>query len=71
MVHPHISYNFVSYITTSTLTGIPIAGEILSRCNGSYWGLITFTICCYAAGLACCTAVKVIHVGWRNPLAVY
>ncbi|CAG8924898.1 unnamed protein product [Penicillium salamii] len=62
------AYTIVSF---GTLTGIPIAGEILSRCNGSYWGLITFTICCYAAGLACCTAVKVIHVGWRNPLAVY
>lgn len=58
-------------IALSTLTGIPIAGEILSRCNGSYWGLITFTICCYAAGLICCTLVKVIQVGWRHPLAIY
>jgi hypothetical protein len=57
--------------TASTLTGIPIAGEILSRCNGEYWGLIAFTTVCYAAGLACCTAVKVIQVGWRRPLAIY
>lgn len=55
----------------STLTGIPIAGEILSRCNGEYWGLITFTTCCYALGLVCVTLVKVIHVGWRHPLAIY
>ncbi|KAJ6187373.1 hypothetical protein N7519_002281 [Penicillium mononematosum] len=62
------AYTIVSF---GTLTGIPIAGEILARCNGSYWGLITFTVCCYAAGLACCTAVKVIQVGWRHPLAIY
>ncbi|PLB45603.1 putative MFS monocarboxylate transporter [Aspergillus steynii IBT 23096] len=62
------SYTIVSF---GTLTGIPIAGEILSRCNGEYWGLIAFTTCCYAAGLACCIAVKVIHVGWRHPLALY
>lgn len=55
----------------STLTGIPIAGEILSRCNGEYWGLIVFTTCCYAVGLACVTAVKIIHVGWRQPWALY
>ncbi|KAJ5130959.1 uncharacterized protein N7515_006998 [Penicillium bovifimosum] len=69
------AYTIVSFgshfLATSTLTGIPIAGEILARCNGSYWGLITFTICCYGAGLICCTAVKVIQVGWRHPLAIY
>jgi hypothetical protein len=61
----------LTYHVHSTLTGIPIAGEILARCNGEYWGLITFTICCYAAGLVCVTAVKLIHVGWRQPWAVY
>ncbi|KAJ5609719.1 hypothetical protein N7528_010286 [Penicillium herquei] len=62
------AYTIVSF---GTLTGIPIAGEILARCNGEYWGLIAFTIACYAAGLICCTAVKVIQVGWRKPLAIY
>ncbi|KAJ5212247.1 uncharacterized protein N7498_003893 [Penicillium cinerascens] len=62
------AYTIVSF---GTLTGIPIAGEILARCNGQYWGLIAFTTICYAAGLVCCTAVKVIQVGWRSPLAVY
>ncbi|KAJ5287671.1 hypothetical protein N7478_003357 [Penicillium angulare] len=61
-------YTIVSF---GTLTGIPIAGEILVRCNGEWWGLITFTIACYALGLVCCTAVKVIQVGWRKPLAIY
>lgn len=40
----------------SALTGVPIAGEILHRCNGAYWGLISFAGCAYAAGL-CCFAV--------------
>ncbi|KAJ5574292.1 uncharacterized protein N7459_008719 [Penicillium hispanicum] len=62
------AYTVVSF---GSLTGIPIAGEILARCNGQYWGLIAFTTICYAAGLACCTAVKVIQVGWRKPLAIY
>ncbi|KAL4962247.1 MCT family MFS transporter [Aspergillus stella-maris] len=62
------SYTVVSF---GTLTGMPIAGEILARCNGDYWGLITYTICCYAAGLACVTAAKLIHVGWRRPWVIY
>ncbi|KAL5366628.1 major facilitator superfamily domain-containing protein [Aspergillus floccosus] len=62
------AYTVVSF---GTLTGVPIAGEILSRCNGEYWGLIAFTTCCYAVGLACVTAVKLIHVGWRRPWALY
>lgn len=59
------------FFLTSTLTGIPIAGEILARSNGEYFGLIAFTTVCYALGLACCTAVKVLEVGWRRPLAIY
>ncbi|KAJ5628945.1 hypothetical protein N7490_011173 [Penicillium lividum] len=62
------AYTIVSF---GTLTGMPIAGEILARCNGQYWGVIAFTTVCYAAGLICCTSVKVIQVGWRKPLAIY
>ncbi|KAL4781683.1 major facilitator superfamily domain-containing protein [Aspergillus varians] len=62
------SYTIVSF---GTLTGMPIAGEILARCNGDYWGLITYTICCYAAGLICVTAAKLVHVGWRQPWVIY
>ena len=54
-----------------TLFGIPVAGEILARCNGDYWGLITFVICCYAVGLICCITVKIIHLGWRRCWAIY
>ncbi|KAL2840491.1 major facilitator superfamily domain-containing protein [Aspergillus pseudodeflectus] len=62
------SYTIVSF---GTLTGMPIAGEILARCNGDYWGLITYTVCCYAAGLICVTTAKFVHVGWRHPWAIY
>lgn len=62
--------SLVTYIF-STLTGVPIAGEILARCGGDYWGLILFTICCYAVGLSCAVAVKVLHCGWRDVWAVY
>lgn len=46
------------------LTGIPIAGEILSVNDGDYWGLIVFTGICYALGLICFTAARVLKVGW-------
>ncbi|EPS30357.1 hypothetical protein POX_b02634 [Penicillium oxalicum] len=62
------AYTIVSF---GTLTGIPIAGEIQARTNGAYWGLIAFTTVCYAMGLVCCTAVKVLEVGWRRPWAIY
>ncbi|KAL3429698.1 major facilitator superfamily domain-containing protein [Aspergillus tetrazonus] len=62
------SYTIVSF---GTLTGMPIAGEILARCNGDYWGLITYTICCYASGLICVTTAKLLHVGWRRPWVIY
>lgn len=55
MSHFH-SYSWVSVhanIFRSALTGVPIAGEILHRCNGEYWGLIAFAGCAYAAGIVC------------------
>ncbi|GLA29760.1 hypothetical protein AnigIFM63604_011053 [Aspergillus niger] len=58
-------------VSISTLTGVPIAGEILTRCGGNYWGLILFTICCYAAGLGCAIGVKIIHCGWSQPWAKF
>lgn len=57
------AYTIVSF---GTLTGIPIAGQILEACGGgdNYWGLITFTGCCYAIGLCCYITARVIKVGW-------
>lgn len=47
------------------LTGIPIAGEILARNKGDYWGLIVFTGLSYAAGLICFTTARIRKVGWK------
>ena len=44
------------------LTGVPIAGEILHRCEGEYWGLIAFDGCAYAAGLSCFIVVKYLQI---------
>ncbi|KMU88974.1 hypothetical protein CIHG_06775 [Coccidioides immitis H538.4] len=60
------AYTVVSF---GTLTGTPIAGSILTRNGGDYWGLITFTSCCYFAGLICFIIAKVLRVGW-NPLII-
>jgi MFS family permease len=55
-------YTIVSF---GTLTGIPIAGQILTVNGGRYYGLIIFTGMCYAGGLACFTAARVIGAGWK------
>lgn len=34
-------------VSVGCLTGVPIAGEIIERDGGQYWGLIVFTGCCY------------------------
>ncbi|KAL1974366.1 hypothetical protein VTN31DRAFT_4570 [Thermomyces dupontii] len=62
------SYTIVSL---GTLTGIPIAGEILTHNNGDYWGLITFTAACYFAGVLTFMAAKGLAVGWKQPWAVF
>ena len=52
------------------LTGIPIAGQILTVTRGSYWGLILFAGLCYVMGLACFTAARAAKVGW-DPRKIY
>lgn len=52
-------------VSIGSLTGIPIAGSILTICDGNYWGLITFTGCCYAAGLISFVWARVLQVGWK------
>ncbi|KAK2744623.1 hypothetical protein FQN57_004228 [Myotisia sp. PD_48] len=61
------AYTVVSF---GTLTGTPIAGAILTLNDGNYWGLITWTSCCYFAGLVCFIAAKGVKVGW-NPFTLY
>ncbi|KAI9761301.1 MAG: Histidine kinase [Chaenotheca gracillima] len=52
-------------VSVGTLTGIPIAGQILARNNGEYWGLIVFTGACYSAALIAFMAVRILAVGWK------
>lgn len=50
---------------TRALTGVPIAGEILNRTDGAYWGLIAFAGASYAIGTLCFLAVvmlKYVHL---------
>lgn len=61
------SYTIVSF---GCLTGIPIAGQILTVSRGSYWGLILFTGLCYVMGLACFMAARAGKVGW-DPRKIY
>ncbi|KAL8923077.1 MAG: hypothetical protein Q9172_003287 [Xanthocarpia lactea] len=52
-------------VSIGCLTGIPIAGEILARNEGDFWGLIVFTGLSYAAGLMCFTTARILKVGWK------
>ncbi|KAH9831896.1 Major Facilitator Superfamily [Teratosphaeria destructans] len=55
-------YTIVSF---GTLTGVPIAGALISATGGSYWGVATFTGLCYiCAGVAFGT-VRIMEVGWK------
>ncbi|KAK3182646.1 hypothetical protein K4F52_006096 [Lecanicillium sp. MT-2017a] len=59
---------FTAVYTVSSigaLTGIPVAGEILERTNGNYWGIIVLTGLSYAVSLASFAAVRVMKTGWR------
>ena len=56
------SYTLVSF---SCLTGIPIAGRILTVDEGSYWGLILFTGMSYIAAISCAISARVFLMGWK------
>lgn len=55
-------YTLVSF---GTLTGVPIAGAVIQRCAGRYWGVALFAGLCYACALAAFGAVRVMKVGWK------
>jgi MFS family permease len=58
-------YTVVSF---SSLTGIPIAGQLITASGGDYWGLITFTGCSYAVATMLFIAARVIGGGksWKT-----
>ncbi|KIW19343.1 hypothetical protein PV08_03638 [Exophiala spinifera] len=55
-------YTVVSF---GSLTGIPIAGQLVAKAHGKYWGLIVFTGCAYTAALAMFLAARVMGAGWK------
>lgn len=54
------------HVHCSTLTSIPIGGQLLSANNGAYWGLIVFAGVSYIGALSCYTTSRIVAVGW-NP----
>ncbi|KAK4996975.1 hypothetical protein LTR66_003521 [Elasticomyces elasticus] len=54
-------YTIVSF---GTLTGIPIAGSLLTTSNGAYWGVALFTGLCYLGALVAFVTVRVMKAGW-------
>lgn len=52
-------------VAFGTLTGLPIAGVILTANGGEYWGLIIFTGLSYIAAMGCLIAARVLRVGWK------
>jgi MFS family permease len=52
-------------VAFGTLTGLPIAGQILTACGGQYWGLIIFAGLSYVAAGICLIAARVLAVGWK------
>lgn len=53
-------YTLVSF---GTLTGLPIAGALLSACDNSYWGLVLFTGLCYVISCGAFGWVRLQKVG--------
>jgi MFS family permease len=60
-------YTVVSF---GSLTGIPIAGQLISACNGEYWGLILFTGGAYAVSNFAFVAARILGAGW-NPKKIF
>ncbi|KAG9245014.1 major facilitator superfamily domain-containing protein [Calycina marina] len=52
-------------VAFGTLTGLPIAGVILTVCDGEYWGVIMFTGLAYAGAALALTTARVLKVGWK------
>ncbi|MCJ1228915.1 hypothetical protein MMC12_005579 [Toensbergia leucococca] len=51
-------------VSFGTLTGVPIAGQILEAGGGAYGGLIVFAGAAYAGAFVCFGAARTIAVGW-------
>ncbi|KAL3421605.1 major facilitator superfamily transporter [Phlyctema vagabunda] len=59
-----------SCISIATLTGSPIAGAILSRQHGTYWGLQVFAGAMMVASTVLLIAARVVLVGYKVKVKV-
>lgn len=55
-------YTIVSF---SCLTGIPIAGQLVTAANGQYWALILFTIVSYAIATTFFITARGVGTQWK------
>lgn len=53
------------FVAFGTLTGLPIAGALLTVLDGDFWGLIVFAGLSYVAAAAALIAARVLKVGWK------
>ena len=55
-------YTLVAF---GSMTGIPIAGQLVTTCHGEYWGLIVFTVCSYSASCVLLSGARIVGAGWK------
>jgi len=55
-------YTIVSF---GTLTGIPIAGSLITAAGGRYWGVVIFALLCYVVSLGAFVWSRACKVGWK------
>lgn len=60
-----------SAVSLATLTGIPIAGGILERCGGNYYGVVLITGASYIVGCACFVAARAVKIKGLFKLVKY
>lgn len=53
------------FVAFGTLTALPIAGQILTLCDGDYYGLIVFAGLSYVAAAIALITARVLKVGWK------
>ncbi|KAF2753139.1 MFS general substrate transporter [Pseudovirgaria hyperparasitica] len=59
-----------SVVSLGTLTGVPIAGALVTAAGGHYWAVVLFTGACYVLSSMCFLWAKVLRVGW-DPRVVF
>jgi MFS family permease len=53
------------FVAFGTLTALPIGGQILTACDGQYYGLIIFAGLSYVAAAIALITARVLKVGWQ------